>query len=91
MSAAGNHSEIARTIVQLARELGLDTIAEGIETEEQLDFLKNLDCMYGQGWLFSKALSSENIETLLIKGFSIKLPSGGYSKPIQHGLGTDAI
>jgi diguanylate cyclase (GGDEF)-like protein/PAS domain S-box-containing protein len=70
MNAIGNHSEIARTIVQLAHELGLDTIAEGIETEEQLGLLKNLDCMYGQGWLFSKALGCENIEVLLEKGFS---------------------
>jgi diguanylate cyclase (GGDEF)-like protein/PAS domain S-box-containing protein len=75
MSTLDNHSEIARTIVQLARELGLDTIAEGIETQEQLGLLMNLDCMYGQGWLFSKALSSENIEALLKKGFSIVLPS----------------
>jgi EAL domain-containing protein (putative c-di-GMP-specific phosphodiesterase class I) len=74
MSAMDNHSEIARTIVQLARELGLDTIAEGIETEEQLDLLKNLNCMYGQGWLFSKAISPDKIEVLLKNGFAIKLP-----------------
>lgn len=71
MSEKDNDSEIARTIVQLARKLGLDTIAEGIETEEQLILLKGLDCTYGQGWLFSKALSWEKIEALLEKGYSL--------------------
>jgi diguanylate cyclase (GGDEF)-like protein/PAS domain S-box-containing protein len=74
LSAIENHSEIAGTIVKLARELGLDTIAEGIETEEQLSLLKNLDCKYGQGWLFSKALSFEKIEVLLEKEFAAKNP-----------------
>jgi EAL domain-containing protein (putative c-di-GMP-specific phosphodiesterase class I) len=74
MSAVENHSEIAGTIVKLARELGLDTIAEGIETEEQLTLLKNLDCKYGQGWLFSKALSFDKIEVLLEKEFAAKMP-----------------
>jgi diguanylate cyclase (GGDEF)-like protein/PAS domain S-box-containing protein len=71
MSAQDHQTEIARTIIQLANELDLDTIAEGIETEEQLMMLKNLKCMYGQGWLFSKAVSSDEIEALLDKGLAI--------------------
>jgi EAL domain-containing protein (putative c-di-GMP-specific phosphodiesterase class I) len=86
ISAKDNHSEIARTIVQLAHELGLGTIAEGIETEEQLSVLKNLDCMYGQGWLFAKALSSQNIETILDNGLSFDLSETGFQQSFQGGL-----
>jgi diguanylate cyclase (GGDEF)-like protein/PAS domain S-box-containing protein len=70
MNATGNRSEIARTIIQLARELGLGIIAEGIETEDQLGRLKELECVYGQGWLFSKALSSDKMAVLLENGLS---------------------
>jgi diguanylate cyclase (GGDEF)-like protein/PAS domain S-box-containing protein len=65
MDEPGNHSEIARTIVQLANELGLGTVAEGIETSGQLEQLRKMDCESGQGWLFSKALSQESIEAYL--------------------------
>jgi diguanylate cyclase (GGDEF)-like protein/PAS domain S-box-containing protein len=45
--------EIARTIVTLAHNLGLTALAEGIETEEQLNKLQALGCEFGQGFLFS--------------------------------------
>jgi sensor c-di-GMP phosphodiesterase-like protein len=50
--------------------LGLGTIAEGIETIEQLNCLKSMQCKYGQGWLFSKALGREKIEAYLKDTFS---------------------
>ncbi len=43
-----------RTIVSLAHNLGFDVVAEGIENERQRDFLAELRCEYGQGFLFSK-------------------------------------
>jgi EAL domain-containing protein (putative c-di-GMP-specific phosphodiesterase class I) len=43
-------------IVQLANTLGLEVIAEGIETQEQRDILADIGCPYGQGYLFSKPL-----------------------------------
>ena len=46
--------EIVRTIVTMAQSLGMDAIAEGIETSEQLLQLKALGCKYGQGYYFSK-------------------------------------
>ena len=42
--------EITRTIVGLAQNLGLDVIAEGIETEEQSTLLRSMGCQYGQGY-----------------------------------------
>jgi EAL domain-containing protein (putative c-di-GMP-specific phosphodiesterase class I) len=45
----------------------LDVIAEGVETVEQLTLLKKLHCKYGQGFYFSKPLSAEDTERLLIE------------------------
>jgi diguanylate cyclase (GGDEF)-like protein/PAS domain S-box-containing protein len=50
---------IARTAVRLAHELGLSTIAEGVETPEQLAYLKTVDCELGQGYLFGRPMSLE--------------------------------
>jgi len=46
--------QIARTIVMLAHNLGIEVIAEGIETNQQLTQLRSLNCQYGQGYLFSQ-------------------------------------
>ena len=51
--------EVVRTIITLARDLGMDVVAEGIETAEQLAQLRALGCKYGQGYLFSKPLNGE--------------------------------
>jgi EAL domain-containing protein (putative c-di-GMP-specific phosphodiesterase class I) len=49
----------------LAKNLRLDVVAEGVETAEQAQELKSLDCKYAQGYFFSKPLSSEEAEALL--------------------------
>jgi EAL domain-containing protein (putative c-di-GMP-specific phosphodiesterase class I) len=51
-------SEIVRAIVNLAHNLGLDVIAEGVETPHQLAQLKQLGCEYGQGFLFARPLEA---------------------------------
>jgi diguanylate cyclase (GGDEF)-like protein len=48
-------ARVSRALGALARELGLATIAEGIETEAQAEFLANCGWRYGQGWLFGVA------------------------------------
>ena len=57
--------QIVQTILELARVLRMDVVAEGIETEEQLRLLKEMGCRYGQGYLFSKPLPAPAIEQLL--------------------------
>ncbi len=59
------NGEIAATVVNLARSLNLSVIAEGVETEEQYEFLKDLNCDYAQGFLFSRPVPSGEISDLL--------------------------
>jgi diguanylate cyclase (GGDEF)-like protein/PAS domain S-box-containing protein len=61
----GENTEIVRTIVSLARVLGLDVVAEGVETASQMLQLRDLGCQYGQGYFFSRALSAEGTSALL--------------------------
>jgi diguanylate cyclase (GGDEF)-like protein/PAS domain S-box-containing protein len=56
---------IVRTIIAMARGLNLDIIAEGVETEEQRQYLMNKGCTNYQGYLFSKPLPIEQFEALL--------------------------
>jgi diguanylate cyclase (GGDEF)-like protein/PAS domain S-box-containing protein len=55
---------IVRTVLSLADSLGLDTVAEGIETAEQADALIQLGCRSGQGYLWSPAVSPGDLEGL---------------------------
>jgi diguanylate cyclase (GGDEF)-like protein len=56
---------ILQGIVTIGHALGLQLVAEGIETTDQYDALRDLDCDYGQGYLFSRPISSSEAETLL--------------------------
>jgi diguanylate cyclase (GGDEF)-like protein len=56
---------ITQAIISMALALKINVIAEGIETEEQLDFLCNLDCHYGQGYYFSRPIPAEEYTLLL--------------------------
>jgi len=58
---------IVRTIITLASSLGIDVIAEGVETAEQHKFLLDSGCLQYQGFLFSKALPIEEFEAMLKK------------------------
>jgi EAL domain-containing protein (putative c-di-GMP-specific phosphodiesterase class I) len=67
MGAGGqDNSEIVGAIVNLARNLGLDVVAEGVEEHGQLDELQGLSCQYGQGFLFSRPLPGDEAEALLV-------------------------
>jgi EAL domain-containing protein (putative c-di-GMP-specific phosphodiesterase class I) len=53
---------LVTTMVGLAQGLGLSALAEGIETEAQLEFLRAAGCPFGQGYLWSGALPAAEIE-----------------------------
>jgi EAL domain-containing protein (putative c-di-GMP-specific phosphodiesterase class I) len=55
---------IVEAVISLARALGLSTVAEGIETTEQLDQLRTLGCELGQGFYFSKPLPADKVGAL---------------------------
>jgi EAL domain-containing protein (putative c-di-GMP-specific phosphodiesterase class I) len=57
--------QIVRTIIELARVLGLDVVAEGIETCEQYRLLHHLGCRFGQGFLFARPMTTEAVTQLL--------------------------
>jgi len=57
--------QIVRTIIELARVLGMDVVAEGIETGEQFLLLRQMGCRFGQGFLFARPMPADQVSTLL--------------------------
>ncbi len=57
---------LVRTIIEMGKNLGLKVVAEGIESQQQLDFLRSRHCHYGQGRLFGEPMSAENFLALLL-------------------------
>ena len=76
---------IVRSIVELAKDLGLETVAEGVEDEEQLRWLRDLECDRFQGYLFSKPIGAVDVESLLGSGAS--MPSAASER--ARGCETD--
>jgi diguanylate cyclase (GGDEF)-like protein len=65
MGVSKESSEIVRTIVTMAHNLGKTVIAEGVETAEHFTMLRTLQCAYGQGYFFSKPLDGKAAGMLL--------------------------
>jgi len=64
-------TERARTVIQLGRSLGLQTVAEGVETRDQLRALVETRCQQGQGSLFHRPMSAEDLERALATQFAL--------------------
>lgn len=58
-------SALVQSVILMSNNLGIDVVAEGIESQEQLELLKQQGCEVGQGFLFSQALAPENARALL--------------------------
>jgi len=63
-----NDSTIVSAVIAMGRALGQRVIAEGVETQEQLAFLRTRRCDEGQGFHFSHPLSAEDFRRLLVTG-----------------------
>jgi len=61
---------IVKAIIKIAETLELKVVAEGVETKAQWDTLKSLGCHYGQGFLWSKAITDRNFASYLEKNYS---------------------
>jgi diguanylate cyclase (GGDEF)-like protein len=68
LSSSSGNAAIVRAALGLARELGIETVVEGVETAEQLELLKSWGARTVQGFYFSKPLPEANITRLLKKG-----------------------
>ena len=76
-------SALARGILTLGQTLGLETVAEGIETAEQLAVLRELGCQLGQGYLFARPLEPAAVDALLERHFpSLHTPTAPTHEPI---------
>ncbi|MFC5471724.1 putative bifunctional diguanylate cyclase/phosphodiesterase [Cohnella suwonensis] len=58
---------VFRTIMSLSRRLGMEVLAEGVETEAQLDLLKRFRCHQAQGYLYGRPMPAEGIDALLLE------------------------
>jgi EAL domain-containing protein (putative c-di-GMP-specific phosphodiesterase class I) len=66
MNESDENLQIVKTIVTLAGNLGMQVIAEGVETEEQLNQLKILKCQYAQGYLFSEPMPATEADLFIL-------------------------
>ncbi len=67
LSHGEKYMELIHAIIRMAHSLGMETTAEGIETREQSELLKELGCTYGQGYLFAKPMDSSKVEYELLE------------------------
>lgn len=74
MSERPENLAIVRTVVNLARSLDLSVVVEGIETQEQLGVVREMECEFGQGWLFAKAMDVSAVDRVLERPDSILEP-----------------
>jgi EAL domain-containing protein (putative c-di-GMP-specific phosphodiesterase class I) len=65
MEESDNNPGIVQAIIKLGHDLGMEIVAEGLETPSQLRQLKELECDYGQGYYFAKPLEVKAIEDLM--------------------------
>jgi diguanylate cyclase (GGDEF)-like protein/PAS domain S-box-containing protein len=67
---------IVRTIIDMGRSLGMDVVAEGVESQRNLEFLRRHNCYYAQGKLFGEPCTSEELLALLARQASGTPPFG---------------
>jgi diguanylate cyclase (GGDEF)-like protein/PAS domain S-box-containing protein len=66
VSTSADDATLVATIVQMGQNMNMDVVAEGVESEEQLNFLQSISCTYAQGLLFGDPMSSDNYLELLL-------------------------
>jgi diguanylate cyclase (GGDEF)-like protein len=64
---AAENIEIVRTVISLAENMGMEVVAEGIETLSQLTQLRKLKCQFGQGYLFSRPVDAQSVSAWISK------------------------
>ena len=87
-----NDAPIVSSIVNLARQLGMGVIAEGVETPQQAKHLKALDCPHAQGYLFSRPLTATEARAYwpAYPPPARRLPPTHAAPPARRSAGADA-
>ncbi|HJQ32931.1 MAG TPA: EAL domain-containing protein, partial [Pyrinomonadaceae bacterium] len=85
MSENNENVEIVRTIVVLAQNLGMDVVAEGVETNEQLVILQKLGCENGQGYFFSKPVNADGAEKIIAETYGALTSPARAVNPQSNG------
>jgi len=68
--------QIVEAIIRMARSLGMSSLAEGVETKEQADMLREMSCDYAQGYFFSHPVAMSELKALCLHSVDGKLPTG---------------
>ena len=68
---------IVEAVMAMARHLGFNVTAEGVETRQQLEFLRKQNCSFYQGFLASKPLSAEHMQRYALRYLPAELPHEG--------------
>lgn len=79
VGASNRANALVRAIIDLAHSLGLITVAEGVEREEQAARLRQMGCYLGQGWYFARELSADDAAAAL--GRLVRAPAAGDRAP----------
>jgi EAL domain-containing protein (putative c-di-GMP-specific phosphodiesterase class I) len=77
MDSDPENREIVRVIIMLAHNLGLKVVAEGTETEQQVNLLKELNCEMTQGYFFSRPVDDQAMSKLLANNLGARAASVG--------------
>jgi EAL domain-containing protein (putative c-di-GMP-specific phosphodiesterase class I) len=72
INTSSDGASIADAIIAMARSLGLEVMAEGVETEDQMEFLKSRNCFEMQGFYFSRPVEAKTIRRVLENGLVIE-------------------
>jgi len=67
MGDSDKSTAIVKTILMLGENLGIEVVAEGVESKEQLQTLRSLGCRLGQGFLFSRPITVRDVDNLLAR------------------------
>ena len=90
MAASSENATLVSNIIRLARDLGLETVAEGIETRAQINALRALGCASGQGYLFARPLDGATLEALLNRKAGLHVGAGASPRLVPGKVATHA-
>ena len=89
LRAAGDDRAIVSSLLTLARRVGLEAIAEGVETDAQTRILRSMGCQLGQGYLWSRPLTLSDTDRVYHDGLRTALAAHAVERPLEHDLDTD--